>query len=653
MTNSMKSNKQFIWVCCLILFSSFHLEANSKFLEPDSELSTLKSKYPDNPIVSVLLKRDVSIIPDENGIPVMHVKDTQIDMILSENGADISEGKEYFDNRNEVKKFEAYSMVPNQNKYKKLAVSKFTKSTEFGDNLYYDDTYCYTFNFPATGKGVKRCTYSEMEIKDPYYPLIFYFAGYIPVDRAELTITMPENVKISFQLFGGDTSLVYTSRVKKGKLVTYQWSSHQPKVMTRDFMAPGLRYFRPHLIAQIASCSGKTDTTHYIGTREELYRWLDQKVGHLNQTISPEIIQMTDSVIQGITEPKEKVRAIYKWVQNNIKYIAIEDGENGFVPREALLVLKRRYGDCKDKSSLLTAMIRATGEKASLASVGTRELPYKCSEFPTIACANHMVAVWWNNDKPMILDGTTRHHKLEDIPAAIQGKECIIGMGNGQYQLYEIPVSEAIYNIQIDTVQLSIDRNLLAGQGSSTFEGETKAMIVSHLERKDKEKQLAFWPSAIFSASDKLFVTDIKTSDLNEVNDPLKVSFDFQLPDYLTCQENKVYVNMNIERMLSLLEVKADRVIPIEVESKWEHQIVYQLKVPENMHLSYLPVPMSFDNPLFGFSQNYEQTGNEIRLKTKIYLNILLIGGKDISVFREMLEGLKKAYRQTITLSLK
>ena len=653
MMNSMKSNCKSFCIFCFILLSYTHLEANSKSLRPDLELSIFKEKYPGNAIISILQKRDITIVQDKNGVPVIRVIDTQIEMILSENGANFSESKEYFNSKTDVKKFEAYSLVPDQNKYKKIAVTNFAKSTEFGDHLYYDDTFCYAFNFPATGKGVKRCTYSEMEIKDPYYPLRFFFAGNIPTDQAELTITVPENIKINFNLFGNEAKAVHFTEIKKGKLITYQWVSHQPKVYEHDDLSPGIRYFRPHLIASIASCSNKTDTTHYMGTLNQLYKWMDQKEGDLNKILSPEIIQLTDSVTHGITDITEKIRSIYKWVQNNIKYIAIEDGDNGFVPREASLVLKRRYGDCKDKSSLLTAMIRAAGEKASLTSVGTRELPYKYSDFPSIACANHMVAVWWNKDKPMILDGTSRNKKLEDVPAFIQGKECIIGIGNGQYQLFEIPVADAICNAQRDTIDLRPDQGLLSGKGLSVVYGELKSNIINRLEKSEKKKQLDYWPHAIFSASNKLLVTELITSDLNEINNPLKIDYLFQLPDYITRQGKQVYVNMNIERELNQVEIKADRTIPIEIDFKKEHQIIYRLKIPDNMRVADLPASTVFNNPQFGFTQNYHQTDKEILLETSVYLNTLLVEGKEISAFREMHEALKKAYRQTITLSEK
>ncbi len=651
MTNSMTSNKGYYKIGFLVIFSFILLQAYPKDLKPGLEFDALKAKFPDNPIVTVLQKRDVTILPDEKGVPVTRITDTQVEMILSDNGADLSESKEYFNSKTDVKKFEAYSLIPDENKYKRLDVKDLKKSSDFGDNLFYDDTYCYAFNFPATGKGVKRITYCEMEITDPYYPFMFFFAANIPVDQAELTITMPENIRINFKLFGADTTSILSSKIVKGKMVTYHWNSHQPKIFHSDELTPATRYFRPHLIVNIASCSDKTGTSRYIGTLDDLYNWIGQKTGELNKTISPEITQMTDSVTFGITDTTEKIRAIYKWVQNNIKYIAIEDGDNGYVPREASLVLKRRYGDCKDKSSLLTAMISSTGQTASVVTVGTRSLPYKYSQFPSIACADHMVALWWNKDRPMILDGTSRHNKLEEVPAFIQGKESVIRTKDGKYQVYEIPVADMDENFQNDTVRFSIENDLIRGTGSSKIEGERKVLIIGQLENKEKDKQMEAWPAAIFTASDKLQVIDLKLSDFNNVNIQLSGDYQFVLPDYITRQDKQIFVNMNLERDLLQWEVKADRVLAVEVDFKRKHQINYRLKIPENMQVAFLPKPASFNNPLFGFSQEYVQSGDEIRLKTVIYLNTLLIEGKDIVVFREMLENLKKAYRQTIALT--
>ncbi len=649
----MKLIKYLIGAFGLVILFEGAVLAKEKWTKPETELSKFKEKYPDEPIITALQKKEINILPDVTGLPVMYVKETRIDIILSENGSSISEGKDYFNSKEIVTKFEAYSLVPEYNKYRKMVVNNVKKSSEFDSNLYYDDSFCFSFNFPATGKGVKRCTFAESVVRDLYYPVIFYFAGYLPVDQAELIITMPKSMKINFHLFGGNVAGVTETSEEKGTQIVYRWVSHQPKVLTPDFLGPSVRYFRPHLIAQIASYDVNGKTTNYIANQSDLSKWNHSKINGINDTITTDIKQITDSITYGITKAASKVGAIYSWVQNNVKYIAIEDGENGFVPREASLVLKRRYGDCKDKTSLLIAMIRAIGEKADFASVGTRDLPYKYSEFATIAAANHMVAVWWKNGVPVILDGTTRHFKPGDVPAYIQGKECFIECSNGSYQIYEIPVAESFQSLQIDSINLEIDGVVLLGKGKTNATGETRTSLISRLERKDLRQQKDYWPAAIFSSSDKLLVTDIGISNLLDDNLPLMVGFDFQLPDYITRQNENIYVNMNVERALSELDVKADRVIPVEVEYKWEHQVIYRLNIPNDMQVSYLPAPMNYSNPKFGFSQKYEQTATGIILNTSIYTRTFLIEGQEILAFRQMTEALKKAYRQTVCLSAK
>jgi hypothetical protein len=105
--------------------------AHSKSADPASELSNLKEKYPDQSFISLLHKKDVLITLDESGVPVMKIKDETVQMILSESATGYSESKEYFNGKTEIKKFEAYSLVPSENKYKKIPVTKIDKSTEF------------------------------------------------------------------------------------------------------------------------------------------------------------------------------------------------------------------------------------------------------------------------------------------------------------------------------------------------------------------------------------------------------------------------------------------------------------------------------------------------------------------------------------------
>lgn len=620
--------------------------------QPSADLAAYKAKYPGEQAISLLEKRDITIEQDKKGAPVIRIKDSGIEMILAESASLFTESKEYLNAKTELKKLEAYSLIPDQDKYRKVAVTKFTKTTEDESGLYFDDNFCYSFNFPAPGKGGKRCKNMELTIKDPCYPLTFFFDRGIPVEKAELTITFPESIKINYRLFGEDTTRIQFSKSRKGDQTTYRWVSHLPKGYEHDQMAPGIRYYVPHLIAHISESTSNGETSRYISTLNDLYKWEYKNISQVNKTENSEIKHLADSLTKGISSPKEKIRSIYKWVQNNIKYIAIEDGKNGLVPREAALVLNRRYGDCKDKSSLLTAMIRAIGQPSSLAWLGTRELPYKYTEFPTISAGNHMIAVWWDENKqPVILDGTSRHLMMEDIPAFIQGKECIIEKGENDYMVYPIPVADPVKNTICDTIWMSVENGQLVGKGVSVFLGERKAEIISLFERKEKDKYATLWTELFAKASDKFNITAVNTSDLNNADQPFRINYEFQLPDYITNGNNTTYVNMNIERGYNNINISKERIIPIEAKFQMEHRLVCILKIPEYMQTADLPDPASFNNSRFGFSQTYKRDNNQIILSTNLHLNFLMIRGEEILQFNEMIAALKRAYRNTIVLN--
>jgi hypothetical protein len=126
---------------------------------------------------------------------------------------------------------------------------------------------------------------------------------------------------------------------------------------------------------------------------------------------------------------KKKARRIYNWVQKNIKYVAFEQGMEGFVPREANLVCNRRFGDCKDMSSILTVMLNTAGVPAYYTWIGTRHLPYRYAETPLPLVDNHMISTIKLNDKFIFLDGTDNNCVFGMPSEHIQGKEALLAMG--------------------------------------------------------------------------------------------------------------------------------------------------------------------------------------------------------------------------------
>jgi len=488
-------------------------------------------------------------------------------------------------------------------------------------------------------------------IRDPFVTFSMDFGYAIPSQNLRITVTCPENIDIRYRLFGRDTSIVSFSKIRKGEKTIYQWEASNSKSYIQDKDAPDLQYVIPHLVVQIADYSINGKVSKVLGSVDDLYAWYYSKISGINANPSPAISQLTDSITRNMSTDREKVRTIFKWVQKNIKYVAIEDGENGYVPGEATLVLQRRYGDCKDKSSITVAMLRSQGMKASFAWVGTRDLPYKYRDFASAITDNHMIAVWWSEpDNPVLLDGTTHYHKMENIPAFIQGKECLIEKGKNDYSIYSIPVAPPAENLWYDSVSIELRNDTISGKGHVIFTGEQEATTLSVFDGLEPVKLPLVVSQQIPKASNKFIIKSVQHSDLDDIDQPFVIDYDFMLPDYLTQSRDNDYINLNLDRFPQYPNIREDRWMPVEAKTTMDRTFVCTLIVPEGYEAGMIPENSFFENPKFSFRQEYVKHDRQIILKTHIIINFQLIEGDEMEQFRIMLSELNHNLLKSIPL---
>ena len=633
----------FLLLFNLVITAKVNGQASGKF-------ESYLQKYPNNSVILTSLKQEL-VIEMSDGKPQLNLKEDKEYLALNDNANFFADSKEYFGSIYKFKDIEAYSLVPEKGGYRKIAVKSFNKTTEASNTLFYDDVINYDFTFPSVVTGTKMVSQIRMSSEDPSFPYRYYFGDYFPCDEFSFTVTCPKNVEIKYRIFGRDTSIInFTMAVKGGKKI-YSWHAVNSKSYVKEDLAPDADYYIPHLLVQISRYDYKGKTINVNNSLDDLYNILYKRISNINLSRSDEISALTDSLTKGLTANKEKVRKIYNWVQKNIKYVAFEDGENGFVPREAYLVLRRKYGDCKDKTSLLVAMIKSQGLNASFTWIGTRDIPYKFSDFATGYNFNHMVAVWWDDtSNPVILDGTSVHHPLEDVPAFIQGKECLIEQGPGKYNVYTIPVSPPWKNLVYDSLSVELKGDTLAGSGRSIIGGEFRSHMLNYFEGKEPTDLPKTVNKLMPKASNKFTVKTVNPITVTDADTALKYDYTFYLPDYLTVNHNVAYLNLNLDRFPAGTILKDDRWIPVELNSTEKHIFVCTFKIPEGYEVRDIPKNSSYENKLFGYNHSYSIHNREITVKTMVTMNFQVIEDKEMAQFREMLSQLNSNYFKTIAI---
>lgn len=625
---------------------------NFVFGQDATEISFYKSTYPGHSVITDFTEKKVIIEHIQSkGINIVE-KDLDSKLILNENATVYSNGRKYFNPRVNIVSFKAYTVVPGVKKSQKVDVKNFTKETEIDDGLFYDDTYCYSFNYPSVNLGSRITTESVTEHSDPYFPVIFSFGNNLPIHKARLEIIVPVSVKIKYQLFGSDTNKIKFTLVNSGKFQTYTWEASQMPAYTEDEFSPNVRYFSPHIIIHISELLSSNKVQPIMGTLEDLFSWHFSNVKKLSQTIHPDIIRYTDSLTGNIQSAEQKASELFKWVQQNIRYIAIEDGDNGFVPREAIAVFRNRYGDCKDKSNLLKAMLQSAGLHSGLAWVGTRNLPYSYSQFQSMANDDHLICIWWEYpDKPVFLDATTSSHSLRQIPAFIQGKECLAESPGGGFKIVDIPIADAELNQMSDTTWLEIKNGHLSGNLSMYFKGEDRASLISRLKNIEPIKLNNIVPGIKSFASNKFVASNTTFTIPDNDTSPLSIRCSLNMGSYSVQNGDRVYVNMHIERLFQEYNQNQKRTIPFLNFNCFINHNTIILKIPEGMEVKALPENTYYDSEVFSFSTEYHLKEGAVIMQSKLKVNTLLIEGELLQQFNEMISSLKKVYMNSVVLN--
>lgn len=613
-------------------------------------LKHFSDKYPNNSVILTSYKEDL-VIRMIDGKPELDISEYKELLALNDNAAFFAESGARFGSVYKFKDIEAYSLVPDNGTYKKIPVKNFNKTTETSDGLFFDDVISYNFTFPSVIKGSKMITRIRRTSDDPVFAYRFFFGDYFPCDEYRFTLTCPENVEIKYKVYGRDTSIINFSTLVKGGKKIYTWCASNPKSYINDDQAPDGAYYMPHIVVQIAGYSYKGNSTAVISSLDDLYKIVYKRISSINLSESKEIKVLTDSLTAGAESNIDRVGKIFSWVQKNIKYVAFEDGANGYIPREATLVLQRKYGDCKDKTSLLVAMMRSQGLNASFAWVGSREIPYRFTEFPTEFDSNHMIAIWWDdNDNPVVLDGTTLHNRLEDVPSFIQGKECLIERGLADYRVFTIPVASPERNTVYDSLTVELKGDTLTGIGSAYITGEKRPYMIESFDGKEPADLPATINKQMPKASNKFIIESVDPVETESGGQIFKYNYKFYLPDYLSEYNNVSYLNLNLDRFPNNVNIKEDRWTPMELNYTTQHVFVCTFIIPDGYEARDIPKDSSYENSLFSYKQSYTVTGREIKVKTIVTLNFQVIENNEVSQFREMLSQLNSYYNKTIPI---
>lgn len=630
-------------------FIVFLFAVSTIFAQYSEEFNTYSKLYPENSRVRLLNETLITITLEDDEIVILE-KNKEEDLYLNESATYNSKNSVSSSFFFELKEINASSYVFENGKYVESKVEKFTEKDELNTS-FYDDSKTLSFIYPNLKKGSKSVLEYAQNIKNPRFLSPFFFGDYFPIIKNKVTIIADKGIELSFKEFNTTGVDIKFSKEEKRKKTIYTWELENQDEFEYESGTPSYTTILPHIVPIINSYKVKKETKKVLGQVSDLYNWYYSLVENVNKEApDPELVNIVNAITKDKKTDLEKVKAIYYWAQQNIKYIAFEYALGGFIPRESNEVFRKKYGDCKDNSSILFKMLEIAGVKGNLTWIGTRSIPYTYQEVPTPVVDNHMILSYEENGKTYYLDATGRYIKFGLPTSFIQGKEALVSYGK-EFKVKKVPVVAAKENAIIDSTTITLNDDVLIGNSITHITGYPKINYFNSLENINSESKLkTFYNARFIKGNNKFLIKKIEEINKYDYDKDFIINYDFEIKNYFKKLGDEIYINLNLNKDISDLKADKKREFAIEYDFKRYQSYVTKFKIPEGYLVDYIPENVSFSNDLITCNISYELKENVVYYHQNIELNFLILTKEQQLELNKLIKKVEKQYKEIIVL---
>lgn len=248
--------------------------------------------------------------------------------------------------------------------------------TGFSSSELYTDTRQKQINISNVDVGsIVAFEWAQKE-RPMVFQDIWYFQGREPVIVSRYTLQLPPNwtaKAVTFNHAEIAPAIVNNS---------YTWELSNLAPIARETRMPSLRQVSPWLAV---SYSPPPNLQGYraIQSWQDVSRWYTSLAGPQAE-LNDEIASQARQAVSAESSLLEKLRAVSRYVQKKIRYVAIEIGIGGYRPHAAGQIFRNGYGDCKDKVILMQARLKALGITSFPVLVYSGDADRVRPEFPSV-----------------------------------------------------------------------------------------------------------------------------------------------------------------------------------------------------------------------------------------------------------------------------
>lgn len=392
-------------------------------------------------------------------------------------------------------------------------------------------------------------------------------------------------------------------------------------------------------------------------TWDDIGKW-EKTIAADRSQASPEIKQKVAQLTASAATPLAKMQALASFVQSDIRYVAIELGIGGWQPHPAGDIFVHHYGDCKDKATLMSAMLKEIGVDSYPLVINTERGGVGPDTPPTPFIFDHMIlaiklpqgledisleAIVQNPKlgRLLIFDPTDDLTPFGHLRGELQENYGLL-VTPDTGELLQVPKLPLRTNGVNRVARLTLDAaGNLQGDVHEIRRGDFAAHQRERWRASTKDTDRIKPIESLLASSLASFrVTKATVTNLNDTALPFVEDYSIVVPNYAKPVGNLLLVRPRLvgEKSSDLLETKEPRKYPVEFDGIQGDVDTFEFTIPAGFVVDELPPPVDIDYSFASYHSKTEVSGNVLKYSRNFEL-------KDLTVPVDQLDQLKKFYR--------
>ena len=595
---------------------------------------------------AVVLLSDTTYTINAKGEAVEHVREAI--RILRPQGRRYAALGVNFQGKTKISDFHIWSIGADGHEYSLKDSDMLEAGTSAGFELY-SDGRIRGANAPAGDPGATVAMEFERHLIPEAAEYIWDVQREIPVLKQSLRLTLPAGFQYTVAWKGKE--LVKPIDLEHG---SYLWSlADTPAVDMRDIpLAPDGNGISSRVSVHYSGPSIGSAKGDWQGVGE----WYTALALDRNRSTA-EMAAKAQELIAGKTDPLDRIQAIAEFVQQQIRYVAIEIGIGGNQPHPADEIFRKRYGDCKDKATLLSAMLSSVGERSTWVLVDTRRGVVDPT-IPSIV-GNHAIAAIevpsaYNTTRLhsvvtttagkhfLIFDPTWEHTPFGQLEHELQASYGTLVDGPAS-QVIQLPIMKPELNTVHRTAHFVLQPDgSLTGDVAVKLYGDL-AVDFRRLYTLGNQKQQQ-------DALDRLLATDFtsltlsgaRVENVRDLHKDFALNFSVKAEHYGRSMGNLLMVRPRVVGSGGFAVDHKTRTLPINLDQTMQMVDDYQIDLPAGYAIDELPAAVKFDVGFASYTSSSEMVGNTLHYHRTYTVNeVSLPADKypDVQKLASIIEG--------------